>query len=204
MKKYLLVLLTFVLLGLSACSSTEKAASDKSSDDTKKEDKSEAIQVDKGLLNVEITLPASMFEGEEAGNDIAKAEAKGVKVTKNEDGSVTYKMSKLKHNEMMKEIEAELTKNITDMKNDEELASIQDITYNKSFSEFTVTVDKPAYENSFDGLMVFGLGVSGMYYQFFKGIDSEDVKVNISVIDGATGEVLSEAVYPDALKDIEQ
>lgn len=204
MKKYLIVLLTLVLLGLSACSSTEKTASDKQSDDAKKEEKSEAIEVDKGLLNVEITLPASMFEGEEAEKDIAEAEAKGIKVTKNEDGSVTYKMSKLKHNEMMKEIEAELTKNIADMKNGEDFASIQDIAYNKSFSEFTVTVDKAAYENSFDGLMVFGLGVSGMYYQFFKGIDSEDVKVNISVKDGATGEVLSEVVYPDALEDIEQ
>ncbi|MEW8987432.1 MAG: hypothetical protein AB2401_10610, partial [Bacillus sp. (in: firmicutes)] len=167
-------------------------------------EKSESIEVDKGLLNVELTMPASMFEDENIDSTIAEAEAKGIKVTKNNDGSVTYKMSKSKHKEMMKELEKELTKSLDELKNDEELASIQDITHNKSFSEFTLIVDKAAYENSFDGFAVLGLGFSGMYYQLFKGIDVDDFKVTIFVKDGATGEVFGEVVYPDALEDLEE
>ena len=66
--------------------------------------------MDKGLLNVEVTLPASMFEGEDMDSSIAEAEKEGIKVTRNDDGSATYKMSKGKHKEMMKEMEAELQK----------------------------------------------------------------------------------------------
>lgn len=41
---------------------------------------------------------------ESTDESIAKAEEEGLKVTENEDGSLTYKMSKSKHKEMMNEI----------------------------------------------------------------------------------------------------
>ncbi|WP_147532286.1 hypothetical protein [Bacillus marasmi] len=204
MKKLLLLNLVLGLVLLTACSSANEANTEKKSDEGKKAEKNESIEVDKGLLNVEFTMPASMFEEENIDSTIAEAEAKGIKVTKNNDGSVTYKMSKSKHKEMMKELEKELTKSLDELKNDEELVSIQDITHNKSFSEFTLIVDKAAYENSFDGFAVLGLGFSGMYYQLFKGIDADDFKVTIFVKDGATGEVFGEVVYPDALEDLEE
>jgi major membrane immunogen (membrane-anchored lipoprotein) len=204
MKKLLLIIFTAMLAILTACSSSDQASTDKKTDGAKKEEKSESVEVNKGLLNVEVTLPASMFEGEDIDSDIAEAEAKGIKVTKNEDGSVTYKMSKSKHKEMMKELETELVKSIDEMKNGEDFASIQDISHNKSFSEFTLTVDKAAYENSFDGFAVFGLGVSGMYYQLFNGVNADNYKVKILVKDVATGEVFDEIVYPDELEDTEE
>ncbi|NMD72624.1 hypothetical protein HHO41_20510 [Bacillus sp. DNRA2] len=201
MKKLLLIFLAFGLVLLTACSSANEANTDKKSDKGKNVEKSEAIEVDKGLLNVEVTLPASMFEDEDVDSAIAKAEANGIKVTKYNDGSVTYKMSKSRHKEMIKDLEKELIKSIDEMKNDAELASIQDITHNQSFSELTLIVDKVAYENSFDGFAVLGLGFSGMYYQLFNGIDVDHLKVTIFVKDGATGEVFDEIVYPDALED---
>jgi hypothetical protein len=195
-----------MLVTLTACSSSEQAGSkDKTTDKTsKKEEKNESINVDKGLLSVEITLPASMFEGEDIDSSITKAEQKGIKVTKNEDGSVTYKMSKSKHREMMKELEVDLIKNLDDMKNNKDFVSIQDITYNKSFSEFTLVVDRAAYDNSFDAFAVLGLGISGMYYQLFKGVNADDLQVKILVKDGATGEIFKEIVYPDALEDAKE
>lgn len=72
------------------------------SDDEFSEDKS-SIEVDKGILNVEITLPASMFEGQDIDETIEEAKKDGIKeAVKHDDGSVTYKMSRSKHNEMMK------------------------------------------------------------------------------------------------------
>ncbi|WP_226617803.1 hypothetical protein [Cytobacillus firmus] len=199
--KKLIVFMSVMIVMLSACSDGEKMAGKKEAGTEKKTEESEAVEVDNGLLNVEVTLPASMFEGEDADSSIAEAEKEGIKVTKNDDGSVTYKMSKAKHKEMMKEMQTELEKTIADTKNGEDYPSVKEVTNNKDFSEFTLEVDREAYENSFDGFAVFGLGLSGMFYQLFNGVDPEDYEVKILVKDTATGEVFNEVIYPDAMEE---
>jgi major membrane immunogen (membrane-anchored lipoprotein) len=199
--KKLIVFMSVMIVLLSACSDSEKTAGEKEEVTEKKTEESEAVEVDKGLLNVEVTLPASMFEGEDADSSIAEAEKEGIKVTRNDDGSVTYKMSKAKHKEMMKEMQTELEKTIADTKNGEDYPSVKEVTNNKDFSEFTLEVDREAYENSFDGFAAFGLGLSGMFYQLFNGVDPEDYEVKILVKDSATGEVFNEVIYPDAMEE---
>ena len=201
MKKSVILILTFLLIVLTACSSDDQAESKKGEKENKKD---ESIEVDKGLLSVEVTLPASMFEGEDIESTIAEAEEDGIAVKKNQDGSLTYKMSKSKHKQMIKEMKTDLLKSIDEMKTSGDYPSVQEITHNKSFSKFTLVVDKAAYENSFDGFAAFGLGISGMYYQLFKGVDSDNLKVKIFVKDAATAEVFNEIVYPDAFDDLEE
>ncbi|SHR48487.1 Uncharacterised protein [Mycobacteroides abscessus subsp. abscessus] len=205
MKNFMIMMTVIIFTLLTGCSSsdTSKVADKENSGATEQEPTNEAVEVDKGLLNVEVTLPASMFEGEDVDASIAEVEKEGVKATKNEDGSVTYKMSKSKHKEMMKELETGIIESVADMKNNEDFVSIQEITYNKSFSEFTMVVDQATYENSMDSFVIFGLGLSGMYYQLFNGADSEDYQVKIMVKDQVTGEVFEEVVYPDALEEEE-
>lgn len=200
MRKITYVLTILSLLLLTACSSEEKATSSKGEDKT---EKNEAVEVDKGLLNIEITLPASMFEGEDLDTVISNAEEKGAEVTKNEDGSLTYKMSKSEHKKMMKEIETDIIKSLEEMKNDEEWVSIKDIIHNKTFSEFTLVVDKEAYENSMDGFAAIGLGMSGMIYQIYNGVSNEDSKVTISLKDQSTEEVFDQIIYPEDLSEEE-
>ncbi|MCS0789907.1 hypothetical protein NX021_17355 [Cytobacillus firmus] len=201
-----LVMLSSFLI-MAGCSSEEaKEAGTKAEQTTKEDDKNnaaenESVKVDKGLLNVEVTLPASMFEGEDMDSSIAEAEKEGIKVTRNDDGSATYKMSKGKHKEMMKEMETELQKTIADTKNGEDYPSVKEVSYNKDYSEFTLEVEREAYENSFDGFAVFGLGLSGMFYQLFNGVDPEEYEVKILVKDAATGEVFDEISYPDAMEE---
>jgi hypothetical protein len=199
MKKLLLMMTVLIFTLLSGCSSSEpsNAADKDNTEETDQEPTNESVEVDKGLLNVEVTLPASMFEGEDVDASIAEVEKEGVKATKNEDGSVTYKMSKSKHKEMMQELESGIIESVEDMKNNTDFVSIQEITYNKSFSEFTMVVDQATYENSMDSFVIFGLGVSGMYYQLFNGADEDDYRVKIIVKDQATDEVFEEVVYPD-------
>jgi len=88
-------------------------------------------------------------------------------------------MSKTQHKKMMKEMKTSVTTYVDEIINDEDFASIQDIKHNESFSEFTVVVDKAAYENSFDGFAMLGLAMSGMYYQAFDGTLGD--KLNITV-----------------------
>ncbi len=218
MKRMLYLFLILVFIPLAACSSSDETANkvEKSDDKTveqaeeneeepkEKDAKEKGVEVDKGLLNVEVTLPPSMFEGEDIDAAIAEAKADGVKeVTKNDDGSLTYKMSKSKHKEMMKEMKTSISQSVNEMKTSGDYASIKDITFNDSFTEFTVIVDKEAFENSFDGFAAMGLGFSGMMYQLFDGADPDEYKVSISIADEATQEVFDEVVYPDALEEQE-
>ncbi|MHA6260068.1 hypothetical protein ACXYMX_09135 [Sporosarcina sp. CAU 1771] len=206
MKKSLLGIL-FAALMLSACSSTDemdKSVDKEESTDPETEETGGTAAVDKGLLNVEVTIPGTFFEEENLDDVVAEAKENGMKeATVNPDGSVTYKMSKAKHKEMMSEMKASITESIDEMITGEDFMSFIDIKYNKNFSEFTLVVDKEAYENSFDGFASFGIGMSGMFYQIYDGVNPEKVNVKIETVDESSGEVFGTMNYPSDLEDLE-
>ncbi|MEK5231932.1 hypothetical protein MHB42_09170 [Lysinibacillus sp. FSL K6-0232] len=180
MKKILLVLLT-VMLGviLAACSE------DKKSDEL-----------------AEVTIPATFFEGQDIDAAIASAKQSGIKeVSKNDDGSVTYKMTTAEHEEMLNGIKEGIKATIEDMKTGEDFQSIKDVTYNDTFSEFTLAVNKEEFDKGLDSIASFGLGIAGMYYQLFNGVAVEDYQVTVSFTDEATDEVIKKIVYPDEYKE---
>ena len=213
MKRYITIFLILVIGLLTACggetepqedSGTSESDSGIEGEATKEENTEEeqSIEVDKGLLNVEVTIPPSLLEDQNIDEVIAEAKEAGVsEVTENDDGSLTYKMSKSVHSEMMKEIENGLKENIDELKNSEDYVSIEDVISNNSFSEFTMVVNQEEYENSFDGFAALGLGISGLYYQLFDGVDPDDYKVTIHLENAETGEVFDTIVYPDALEE---
>ncbi|MGM7680992.1 hypothetical protein ACSVDA_02445 [Cytobacillus sp. Hm23] len=215
MKRTLLLsIVIFLTIFASACSQ-EKASDGKedvgkevesgdNSKDVEKENETESIEVDKGLLNVEVTLPNSFFEGEDMDSIKAQAKEDGIKdVIQNDDGTITYVMSKSKHKEMMDEIKDSILMTVEDYKNNGDFPSIKDVLHNDSFSEFTLVVDQENYENSFDSFAQLGLGMSGMYYQLFNGVDPESYDVTIFVKNETTGDVFKTVVYPDALDETE-
>lgn len=204
LKKMLFTILMSVLFILTACSPSNDSNKEEKQDGKKTEETGGALEVDKGLLTVEVTIPATFMEGEDIDNVVAEAKKDGIKdVTKNEDGSVTYKMSKAQHKKTMKEMKTNVTTYVDEIVNDEDFASIQDIKHNATLSEFTVVVDKAAYENSFDGFAALGLAMSGMYYQVFDGTSGDKLSVTMHTKDINTGEIFGTAVYPDALEELE-
>lgn len=202
-KKTGFMLFILLITFLTACSANEQEKSN-TAEQGKQETEEQALNVDKGILNVEVTLPASFFEGEDVDTVISEAEKEGIKITKNEDGSLSYKMSKTKHKEMMNEMGTSIDEGIEEMKTSGDYSSIKDITHNKDFTEFTLLVDKAAFENSFDGFAILGLGIQGSMYQLFNGANPDDYKVTISTKDEATQEVFNEVIYPDALEELEE
>ena len=112
-------------------------------------------------------------------------------------------MSKAQHKEMMKEMSASVTGYVDELIKDEDFASIKDVEYNKDFTKFTLTVDKEAFENSFDGFAAMGLAMSGMFYQVYDGVDAEKLNVTIDTVDQSTGEVFGTVNYPEAFEDME-
>lgn len=210
MKRTLFLIL--ILLFVAGCGTNNNAQEENQETDVESEDivsdneeteNNESVNVDKGLLSVEVTIPADFLETGEEDQDIdeiiAEAKDSGIKeVIENEDGSLTYKMSKSTHKELMKAIRQGIEESMDDMINDEDFASIQDITTNKSFSEFTMIVDKEPFENSMDSFAVLGIIFGSMYYQLFDGIDVDDYEVLVQFEDANTGEIFNEATYPDA------
>ncbi|MCE7792979.1 hypothetical protein K8O68_11180 [Salipaludibacillus sp. CUR1] len=159
-----------------------------------------SVSVDTGASEVTITLPPSLFEEEDPEDMIAEEEEEGIyDVTMLEDGTVTYTMSKEKHEEMMQEMEKDINETIEETKNSEDFVSISDITYNDSYSEFTMIVEQETFENSFDGFAAFGLGLSGMFYQLFDGVDPDNFEVIVHFENEHTGEVFETMTFPEDL-----
>ena len=161
----------------------------------------ESVEIDKGLFNVTITMPASMVDTENVEATVAEAKEQGIKSVKvNEDGSITYKMSKSVHSELMKELKEGFSETVEDYKSGDDFASIRDIKYNKDLTSIRLMVEREAFENSLDSLAVLGLGFTAMYYHLFDGLKAGDIAVTIDVQDFATGEVISSVTYPDDLE----
>ncbi|GAA0361033.1 hypothetical protein [Bacillus horti] len=159
----------------------------------------ESIEVDKGLFNVEITLPAFFFEGQDMDLIMADAEEDGATdITLNDNGSLTYTIPKAQHQEIMKQMQVDIAASIAEVPST--FQSVKEIDHNSSFTEFTLTVEKEAYENSFDGFAVLGLGMSAMMYQVFDGVSPENNKVTFDLVDEETGEVYDTVIYPDFLE----
>lgn len=206
--KKIFILPLVLLLGilLSACSQDQEKDSGDKKDvaDNATEEISEdgPVKVDKGLLNVEVTIPASFFEGQDIETVISEAKKDGIKeVIKNDDGSLTYKMSKSEHKEMMKELEKSVIETTEEIKTSGDFPSIKDVSYNKAFSEFTLSVNKEEFENSLDAMASLGLAITGMYYQVFSGVDLEKYKVTVIFKNESNGEVINTVVYPDDLNE---
>jgi len=77
-RKFSFVFFVLSMVILASCSADKDK---KENADNNKQADEQNVDVDKGLLNVEITLPASMFEGEDIDTVIADVEKEGIKVT---------------------------------------------------------------------------------------------------------------------------
>jgi outer membrane murein-binding lipoprotein Lpp len=212
MKKAFVVIASAILI-LSGCSSTDKEAANNAATQVKEEqpgtetvqnsveDAKETVEVDEGLLNTTLPLPATFFKEAEPATVIENAKKQGVKeVTKNDDGSYTYTMSNKVYKKMLGDIAASVEESITSLKSGENFTSIKDVEYDKNFTEFTLIVDKEAFQSSMDSFAALAISISAMMYQTFSGLESEALKVTIYIKDQATNELFDTIVFPDTLK----
>lgn len=157
-----------------------------------------AVAVDESLLNVDLTLPASMFKDEGDMNLDSYASENGFKkAVKNEDGSITITMSKSKHKKILSEMAAGLEENFKSLINAEDSPYIKAITHSEHFEIITADVDKAAYEGAVFNMTPFILGMSAMIYRVYTG---GEVRTEIIIRDAATKEIMSSTVYPDSMQ----
>lgn len=211
MKRLISTLMALIMiLSLCACGGKEAPpASDNAEQSSETaeqaqsgEAESSAIEVDEGLLSVEITIPATFFEDMSAEEIKAGAEENGFSsCVVHEDGSVTYKMSKAKHKEMLNEMKVSLAETVEGLVNGEEaVESFQKIEYADDLSQFDVYVDPETYTD-WDSLYVLVFYMTGAYYQVFDGADMNDVDVVVNFINNITNENISSASFRDWMDD---
>lgn len=142
------------------------------------------IETENGLFYVSITLPEA-FVGEDVTQASIDANA-GRTYTSgklNDDGSVTYKMTKKQHKAMLESISGNIEETLQKMIDSPDY-SFTRITHNSDFTSFDVYVD--AEEVGFaESLMVLGFYMYGGMYSVFTGKEVENVAVNYYSSSGA-------------------
>lgn len=161
-------------------------------------EESQGFEVDEGLLNVTITIPAFIFEDVSDFDPDAYVEENDFKkAVVNEDGSVTVTMSKKRHNELMADYKTEVDKIFDEMVEAEDTPYIKEITSTKGYKTVTVRVDKGDYEDAWD-MTPLSIYFSVALYQIFDNIEPY---CEVIIEDVETGEVLDSVIYPDAFED---
>lgn len=205
MRKVLVILLSFIVLA--ACGTNDestKKEEEKATNGEKTETSEDgaSLDVDKNLLSVEITVPANMVE--DIADTVAQGEEEGFQVTENEDGSLTYKMSKARHKELMGELKANFQETLDEIASSEDFASIEEIKANDDFTEFTMVVDKEKYENSMDVFATIPLGMAGAIYMLFDGQEPDsNFNIQIHMESLENGEVFDTVKFPEDFENEE-
>ncbi|MFR1053122.1 MAG: hypothetical protein ACLSFB_01000 [[Clostridium] scindens] len=120
-----------------------------------------------------------------------EAKAAGVtEVTKNEDGSVTLKMTEEAHQNLLNEIKTGIDESIQEILQDKEnYPSFDSITYNDEVTEFDVNVDASVY-GGLESFVVIALYVEGNMYQSLNAVPEDQLKTIVNFKNKDTGEVI--------------
>ena len=139
-------------------------------------------------LDVEITIPPGYFEGVDQGAIQADAQEQGIHdVMFEDDGSVTFNLSRAKHRQMMAELGDEVAAGLRSLPDDH--PSIEQVDHNRDFTRIALTVDRDLWEGGLDELATLSIGFAVGLYHAFDGTDPDNTQINVDVIDTDTNEV---------------
>lgn len=213
MKKRAIVLLLSAMLIVSSCGSSNSQQIDTNDSnnsvieeeildevqedisDASESESSEGVEVDEGLFDVELTVPAD-FIGESTQEELdAVCEENGFKsIILNEDGSATYTMTKKQHKELMDGYREDINNNLNEMIGSEEYPNITNIEANDNFTEFTVTTKNTELDMA-ESFSVLAFYMAGGMYNAFSGEEVENISVTF--VNADTGDVIDIANSSD-------
>lgn len=160
-----------------------------------------SAKVDKGLFSVTMTIPADYVDTLGITEDSLKKakEDEGIREAKfNEDGSVTYVMTKKKHQEMMDGIKESIDSSLQDMVGSEDYPNITAVDHNDDYTVFTVTTKSTDLSLS-ESFMVMALYMDGGLYNIYAGTPVDNVHVDF--VNADTGKIINQADSKDLGSD---
>lgn len=154
------------------------------------------IDVDSGLFNVKITIPADFLEeGTTQERLDQQAKDNGYKsITLNDDGSATYVMTKAQHDQMMGGIKQSIDQSISELVGSDDNPNIVSIESNSDYTQYKVTINTEEVGLS-EGIIAMGLYIYSGMYHVFNG--TEPGNINIQYINESTGKVIEESNSSD-------
>lgn len=212
MKKVLYLPLLCVVLSITACggSSTNDKNETSLAETTattistteqsvpeKETSSSNNLEVEKGVFDVTINIPAE-YVGETTQDELDKKEKEeGYKAVLNDDGSVTYTMTKKQHKEMMKELEESFNKTLSEMVASEDYPNITDIKTNSNYTEFIITTKSNELDLA-ESLSTLAFYMYGGMYNMFNGTPVDNV--HIEFINADSGDIIDSMDSKDSAK----
>lgn len=151
----------------------------------------EQIAVEDNLFDVTLTLPAD-YASDITAEEIAQQVADGKVHTGvlNDDGSVTYTMSKAQHAALLESIAAELRNTLDDMIGSTDYPNLTAIEANDDFTDFTVyTTTQPGAVGLSDEMSVLIYYTCGKMYGIVSGQEPDNIHVDI--LNAESGELVS-------------
>lgn len=146
---------------------------------------------------VQFTVDGSFFdEGitqEEL--DESTAESGFISATLNEDGSVTYTMTKAAHTKFMEELAQTIKSGLDEIAASEDYSTISKVEAEAPFVEFRVYLDAEEV-GLMESFTVLAFYVYGGMYNAFNGTEIDDIAVYF--ISNATGDIIQESHSSDA------
>ena len=134
------------------------------------------VQVENGVMTVSLNVPADLAKNIRQETIDAGIGTQYQAAFRNQDGSITYKMTKEQHQAMLEQLAVSFDNSLQEMIDDEKY-TISNITRNNDFTVFDISLDgaEPSVSDSFAG---FGLYMYGELYGIFNGKRPEHVIVN--------------------------
>ena len=141
------------------------------------------IEAENGLIFVKITIPAELIDSEKTQADLdADAGEVYTSATLNEDGSITYKLTKAQHKAMLTEFADEIDASLQELVESSDYAFTK-IEHNKDLTVFDATLS--TYEVGFtEGFSTLIFYMYSGFYNLFTGLTPDNVQVNFYNPDG--------------------
>lgn len=211
MKKKILLLMLSITLLMTACGNQKvESSSDQNTDQTteqnqksvssSKESSSDledigSVEVDKGLTEVELTIPKE-FVGETTQEELDALckEYKFDSIKLNQDGSATYKMSRTQHNEYMKQYRSQINTSLSELVGSNDYPNFTDISANDDFTEFTVTTKSTELDLN-ESFSVMAFYTYGGLYNIFNGTPVDNVTVTF--VNAESGDIIASSSSAD-------
>lgn len=178
-------------LCLTACSggaaSSAAAGSDAAASTSASED---GLNVEKNLFSVTLTYPASMVD-EGTTQDSLNNEISGIdgikSATLNEDGSVTYIMTKAYHKQIVDDMAQTIDESMAEMVGSEDYPNFTNVEANEDYTVFTVTTKSKALSLD-ESLSLLQFYTEGAFYSVVSGNDADSIHVDF--VNADTGEII--------------
>lgn len=145
---------------------------------------------------IEFTVGASFFDEGITQEELDESStANGIiSATLNDDGSVTYTMTKDAHKEFMAELAQTIKDGLEELANSEDYATISKVEAEAPFVEFRVYLDANEV-GLMESFTVLAFYMYGGMYNAFNGTEVDDISVYF--INSTTGDVIQEAHSSD-------